>query len=253
MPPAATLPSAKDAAAKLASFQQPDSASVLSQAQQKYGIQGLQDRVNTYKTLTGNLTGAIAAVDPSVTGRTSGTLTTEGQRSALVARERAPIVGQLGTAQTGLEGATNDYNTADKNARSEADATIADNKTKYDQLMQTYTMANDREQQQAKAAADAAAQAENVRQFNVSQAAAASRGGAAAKVSPADVKMQVSQHVAQGLAGSVGKDGKVSNETWSAALNDAVSAGFTVREFWQKYGQFVNTKYKSSYAGFGQR
>lgn len=252
MNPTQTLPSAKDAAAQIASFQQPDSASVLSQAQQKYGIQGLQDRVNTYKTLTGNLTGAIAAVDPSVTGRTSGSLVTEGQRSALVSREKAPIIGQLGTAQTGLEGATNDFNTADKNARGEADMTIADNKTKYDKLMQTYTMANDREQTQAKAAQDAADRAESVRQFNVQQAASSAKSASSA-ANPAAVKLQVGQHVAEGLSSNVGKDGKVSNQTWSAALNDAVSAGFTVREFWQKYGQFVNDKYKSSYAGYNVR
>lgn len=176
MAPTATLPSAADALTALNGYQQPDSASVLGQAQQKYGVGDLQNRVNTYKTLTQNLTGAIAAVDPSVTGRTAGSLVTEGQRGALVNRERAPITAELGTADQGLSSANNDLSTANTNATNDANLTVADNKDKYNKLLQTYQIANDREQQQATAARQAAQDAESKRQFDVSQATA--RGSA---------------------------------------------------------------------------
>jgi hypothetical protein len=170
MAPTATLPSAADALTALNGYQQPDSASVLGQAQQKYGVGDLQSRVNTYKTLTQNLTGAIAAVDPSVTGRTAGSLVTEGQRGALVNRERAPITAELGTADQGLSEANNDLGTANNNATNEANMTVADNKDKYNKLLQTYQIANDREQQQATAARQAAQDAEAKREFDVGQA-----------------------------------------------------------------------------------
>jgi hypothetical protein len=165
----------------LQSFQQPAAADVLTQAETKYGIPDLTKRVNDYKTLTHNLTGAIAAVDPSVTGRTAGTLTTEGQRGALVNRERAPIVGQLGTATTALEGATGDFSMAQGRATNEANATVEGNRQRYAQLLDQYNIANSREQAAKEEAARQAAAAEQSRQFEASLAAskaAASASGA---------------------------------------------------------------------------
>lgn len=149
----ATIPSAADALKALQAYQMPSSADVLTQAENKYGVADTRNRVNTYKTLTNNLTGAIAAVDPSVTGRTSGSLVTEGQRSALVNRERAPIAGQLGTANQGLSQATTDMDTAVGNAKNEAARTISDNTAKYERLKDVYAIANAREQAAAEAEA----------------------------------------------------------------------------------------------------
>lgn len=241
----------------LQSFQQPSSADVLTQAQTKYGIPDLQKRVSDFKTLTGNLTGAIAAVDPSVTGRTAGSLTTEGQRSALVSREKAPIVGQLGTANDALTTANSDYNTADTNAKGEANATIADNTAKYQRLKDTYDVANAREEAARQAAAAEADRQEQVRQFNEQQTtargASSYSGGSGKAPSAADTKAAVQQHVTQQLASSTGKDGYVSNETFAAALNDWQATGGTPRTFWQSYGRYANPKYISKYAGYAQR
>jgi len=188
MTPTANLPSAQDALTTLNSFQQPDSGSLLSAAQQKYGVQGLQDRVNTYKTLTNNLTGAISAVDPSVTGRTAGSLVTEGQRSALVDRERTPLVGQLGTAQQGESEANNDLGKAETDVNNEVSSQKQDAQNKYNQLLQTYQIANEREQSAAQEAADAAKQKEAIREFDVGQAndlAKSAAGRAASAPNPA--------------------------------------------------------------------
>jgi hypothetical protein len=251
----ATLPSAAEALKAYQGFQAPDSATVLTTAQSKYGIPELAKKVADFRTLTGNLSNAVMAVDPSVTARTAGTLTTEGQRSALVARERAPVVQQLQGANDALGTAKEDFSTSDRNARDEASMTIADNANKRESLLKTFEIANNREETARQTALEQAKFAEGQRQFNEQMAAskASSKGGSTKAASPAEVKLAVAQHVGGQLSGSVGKDGKVSNETWSAALNDAISAGFTVREFWQKYGQYVNPKYKSSYAGYVNR
>lgn len=259
------------AKAALDSFQTVDSATALGQAQQKYGVDALQKKVADYRGLTSNLTSAIAAVDPSVTGRTAGTLTTEGQRSALVNRERAPVIGQLGTAQTGLGQAADDFKTTDSKARNEADAVVNDNKTKHDRLVETYTLANAREEAARQAATQAESQrqaqanadrqfAEGQRQYNESEATArgAARysgggGSGGGKASEANTKAAVQQHVTQQLASSTGRDGHVSNETFAAALNDFQAVGGTVRQFWQQFGRYTNPKYVSSYAGYHQR
>jgi hypothetical protein len=253
----AQLPSAASALQSLNGFQMPDSQTVLGQAQTKYGVADLATKVGGLRALTSNLTNAIAAVDPSVTGRTSGTLTTEGQRSSLVARERAPVVQQLGTANDALGLAKDESTNAENKSRDEANMIIRDNETKYSRLKDTYDLANSRETAAAQAASEsqarAQAQANADREFAAAQQAAKSKGGSAKAASPAETKLAVAQHVGSSLAANTGKDGKVSNETWAAALNDAVSAGFTPREFWQKYGQYVNGKYGSSYAGYNVR
>jgi hypothetical protein len=250
----ATLPSAAEALKAYQGFQAPDSATVLTTAQSKYGIPELAKKVADFRTLTGNLSNAVMAVDPSVTARTAGTLTTEGQRSALVARERAPVVQQLQGANDALGTAKEDFSTSDRNARDEASMTIADNSNKRESLLKTFEIANSREEAARQAALEQSKFDESKRQFNEQMVASkASSKGSTKAASPAEVKLAVAQHVGGQLSGSVGKDGKVSNETWSAALNDAISAGFTVREFWQKYGQYVNPKYKSSYAGYVNR
>lgn len=253
-------PSATDAFNALQAYQPPSSADVLTQAESQYGVPQLQTQVNNLRTLTGNLTNSIAAVDPSVTGRTAGTLTTEAQRSALVNREQAPIVSQLGTATTGLNDANQQYATAETNAKDKATATNADNQAKRQALLDTYNIANAREAAAAAAKQQADAQAEAVREYNQSRAdanannsanRAASSGGKAP--SAQDTKTAVANHVVSQFNSLKGKDGKVSEETWANALNDWTATGGTVRQFWQNYGSYVNNKYISTYSGYKAR
>ena len=250
MPPSSSLPSAADALSALNSYQAPSSADVLSQADSKYGVNDLQQKVSALQSLTGNLTNAIAAVDPSVTARTAGSLTTEGQRSALVNREQAPITAQLGTANTALGQTTNNFNTA-----------------KQQQLLQTYQIAQAREDAAAQLAAQQAAQAEQIRQYNESQAytqandaanraasaAASANSSSGGTPTVAAQQSQVAQHVVGQFNSLKGGDGKVSEETWQNALNDWTATGGSVRTFWQNYGNYVNNKYIKTYAGYAAR
>ena len=267
MPPSSSLPSAADALSALNSYQAPSSADVLSQADSKYGVNDLQQKVSALQSLTGNLTNAIAAVDPSVTARTAGSLTTEGQRSALVNREQAPITAQLGTANTALGQTTNNFNTANQNAKDAANMTIADNTAKQQQLLQTYQIAQAREDAAAQLAAQQAAQAEQIRQYNESQAytqandaanraasaAASANSSSGGTPTVAAQQSQVAQHVVGQFNSLKGGDGKVSEETWQNALNDWTATGGSVRTFWQNYGNYVNNKYIKTYAGYAAR
>lgn len=251
------LPSAASALTALNSYQAPSSADVLTQSENKYGVNDLQQKVSALQSLTGNLTNAIAAVDPSVTGRTAGTLTTEAQRGALVNREQAPVVAQLGTANNALSTAKDSYTAADTNAKDAANMTIADNTNKRQALLDTYNIANAREAAAAAAQADAAKQAEAVREYNQSRTDTINENSAnraaASSAAAAPTIHDVAQHVVAQFNSLKGKDGKVSNETWANALNDYTSMGGTVRQFWQNYGSYVNGKYGKSYAGYNAR
>lgn len=154
----------------LNSFQPTSSADLLSQAQSKYGVQDLSARVAALRGLTSNLTNSIAAVDPSVTGRTSGSLVTEAQRSALVNRERQPLLTDLGNQNQALSSATGDLNTNQSLATQLASGLANDQTNKYNQLKSQYEIANSREQAAAQARAEAAKQAESSRQFDAAQA-----------------------------------------------------------------------------------
>lgn len=88
---------------------------------------------------------------------------------------------------------------------------------------------------------------------SAARSAAGSTKPLTAKESAAQQKAGLGQYITQQFGGAVGKDGKVGNNTWAAALRDWQTIGGTTREFWQRYGTFVNPKFKSSYAGYAQR
>jgi hypothetical protein len=227
------------------------STDALNEAMGQFGVPEIRKNVANLRTTVANTQNSLNAVDPSVTGRTSQSLVTEAQRQRMVANERAPIAEQLGGQNQALGQSTQDLNDALGQATTLATNKVNDYNAGRQALQSQYDTTYKREQDSvaAQVAREQAAreQANQDRQF-----ALASRSGGKS-ANPADIKLQAGQHVASGLASNVGKDGKVSNETWSAALNDAVASGFTVREFWQKFGQYVNPKYKSNYAGYVNR
>jgi acetyl/propionyl-CoA carboxylase alpha subunit len=73
-----------------------NSVDVLNEAMGKYGVPEIRKRVSGLRTTLSNTESALNAVDPSVTGRTQGSLVTEAQRQRQVANERAPIAEQYG-------------------------------------------------------------------------------------------------------------------------------------------------------------
>lgn len=232
-------------------------ADAMNEAGAQYGLPEIRKTVSGLRTTIDNTGAALKAVDPSVTGRTSQSLVTEAQRQKMVANERAPIAEQLGE-QTGLYNkSSEDLKYATDQATQMATAKVNDWNMGRQALSSQYDMTYKKEQD-TKAEAMAREQAalqqrERDRNYQLAVQQASQKGSSVKAASPAEVKLQVSQTIERGLSGKVGKDGKVSNETWAGALSDAVASGFTVREFWQKYGRYVNTKYKSKYAGFNQR
>lgn len=244
-----TLPSAADAATALSSFQQPDSGTLLTQAQSKYGIPDLQRRVSDLRGLTSNLTGAIAAVDPSVTGRTAGTFTTEGQRSALVNRERQPVIGQLDTANKSLGLATADQDTAMGNAKDEANATKEDNQRKYNQLLQTYNISAAREAAAAAAKAEAdniaRQQANDDRDYQLkrqSLASSGSGGGGGQDVDPAKSFLDyiAGQFKSAGGAGN-NKITRQQQDAWANQFFTANKVSQANRaQYWNLFNQTYN-------------
>lgn len=134
-------------------------ADLLTQAENKYGVNDLSARANNLRTLVGNLQTSIDQVDPSVTGRTSGSLVTEAQRSALVNRERAPLVSDFNKTSGNYGNAQSDLATARSQARDWGTSLITEQDAKYKSLMDAYQIALNAEQE-----------AEKKRQFDASLA-----------------------------------------------------------------------------------
>lgn len=119
------------------------SVDVLNEAMGKYGVPEIRSRVTGLRTTLANTENALNAVDPSVTGRTQGSLVTEAQRQKQVVNERAPIMEQygqqeralgnesanmsdaLGAAKILAEGQQNDWNIGRQALQSRYDQTFA--------------------------------------------------------------------------------------------------------------------------------
>ena len=175
------VPSSADAYQALTAYKAPDPNAVLTQAQTQYGVPGAQTRVSDLRSAVNNLTSSINAVDPSVTGRTSGTFTTEAQRGALVSKEQQPLQTDLTARNTDLSGATQDFNTASANAGSLASLLLASGKDQYQKLLDQYNASTAYEKQQTDQQNAVAAQqleqqklAESTREFNNPQTTVAS-------------------------------------------------------------------------------
>lgn len=181
------LPSSATAYSALQDFnsKRQSAQDIYSSANTQYDVGGGQQRVSALNGQVGNLQSSLDAVDPSVTGRTSGTFTTEAQRSALVGREQAPIATNLSRTQSNLGTQQQNLSTSQGLASQLASAMIGQDQTKYQGLLDQYNAAK-----AAEAAAEAqreweAQQAEASRQFNVGEAnklamskAASGAGGA---------------------------------------------------------------------------
>lgn len=75
---------------------------VYNQQQQAFGVGDVRQRVGSIRNTLLNTENALNQVDPSVTGRTSGSLVTEAQRQRLVNLERQPLAAQYGQQQGAL-------------------------------------------------------------------------------------------------------------------------------------------------------
>lgn len=204
------MPPVQDAYNALQSFNsaRPQATDYINQANDKYNVKGQQQAVGNLQSLVNNLQSSAAAVAPSVTGRTSGTFTTEGQRQALVAKEQQPILGSLNQQQTALGNAYNQQSDAETMANQMASTLMNQDQQKYQTLMDQYNASNAADQftkQQQSAAAALAEQqrqynatlAENQRQFNLTPRGGSGGnivlGGSAPKIAAAKAQPSMSQ------------------------------------------------------------
>lgn len=122
---------------------------ILAEEETKLGLPSAQQRLVGLRSAIGNTENLLRNVDPSVTGRTSGTFTTEAQRQRLVAKEREPISEQLREESRALEGET--ANTSDLSGRAlkAAQLGISDLDSQENSLRALYGSLYQREQDEA--------------------------------------------------------------------------------------------------------
>ncbi len=142
------MPSSATALSTLTDFnsKRQSAQDIYNTANTQYDVGGGTQRVSSLRGQVGNLQSSLEAVDPSVTGRTTGNFTTEAQRSALVGREQQPILGNLTKTQSNLGTEEQNLNTSQGLASQLASAMISQDQTKYQSLLDQYNAATAAEQ-----------------------------------------------------------------------------------------------------------
>jgi hypothetical protein len=128
----------------------PDQA--ISDAESKYGVPGLSSQLGALRTLTSNLETSIGNVDPSVTGRTQGSLVTEAQRQRIVNNERQPLAEQYNQTTRNYADIGDQYNRASSLAQNTANARLSDQENSYQHLFGQYQSLVQQEQAAAQLA-----------------------------------------------------------------------------------------------------
>lgn len=219
------------------------STDALNSALTQYGVPEIRNTVSGLRTTLANTQNAYNAVDPSVTGRTQGSLVTEAQRTKQVSNERAPIAGQISDQSKALGDNQQALTDALGQANTQATNQVNDYNTGRAALQSEYDTAYKSEQDTAAQQLAAQQAAEQQREFNTTQSSKTST------VSAAQTKQQDMGTISQNLNSVKGKDGHVSQQSWNKALSDWTNAGYSAAEFVKNNIQYVNQRYKG-YSGF---
>lgn len=210
------------------------STSALNEALGQFGVPEIRKTVSGLRSTVANTSAALENVDPSVTGRTQGSLVTEAQRQKQVANERAPIAGQL----TKFSGALSDNERTLQDALGQATTTANNRVTDYtrgrEALQSQYDTAYKRE-------ADAAAKAEADRQYQlqVQSQRTSSSNSAASKQN--DMSSAAST-LDSAIKTKLGRDGFASPYDYNAAKSAWVQDGFSAAQFDGIFGKYKNPK-----------
>lgn len=242
-----------DALSQLESYQNTEKApqDILSGQETALGVPGQQQQVSGLRQAITNTTNLLNQVAPSVYGRTQNSLVTTAQAGRQIGNEEAPIQSKLSGLNTAEGNAASDLNTNLSRAGTLASLEQQGQSTKESNLKDLYTALYGQEQDKAKADSDAAAQAEQAREFNVSQSNKGASGGSGG-LSPAQQKAMDQSQTLQNLQSVQGGDKHVNEANWSKAMNDWIGAGYSAADFVKNFGSFVNPKYSSTYQGAGQ-
>lgn len=236
-------------ATKLAEYNAKPVTSVdaLNEAMGKYGVPEIRNTVSGLRTTVSNTTNALNAVDPSVTGRTQGSLVTEAQRQKQVANERAPIAEQLGTQSRTLTDQQQALADALGLATGEANNKVGDWERGRSALQGQYDVTYKREQDVADRAAQAQAETEKKRQFDLgyqldSRKAASGSGGA--QVNPGEDFLSYisAQFKSSGGAGNK----KITRQTQDSWANAWFAQNGVSKENRQQYWNLFNKTYNRS-------
>lgn len=209
------------------------STSALNEALGQFGVPEIRKTVSGLRSTVANTSAALDNVDPSVTGRTQGSLVTEAQRQKQVANERAPIAGQL----TKFSGALSDNERTLQDALGQATAVASNRVADYtrgrDALQSQYDTTYKREQDAA--AAEANRQALELQR---QQSASKSSSSAAAKQDMSSAASTLDSAIRTKL----GKDGFASPYDYNAAKSAWVQDGFSAAQFDGIFGKYKNPK-----------
>lgn len=146
------MPTSAEILGQLQSFQSArrKPQDVLAEQENKLGVSGVRQRQAGLRGAIQNTENLLKQVDPSVTGRTSGSLVSEAQRTKMVANERAPIADQFSEQSRALEGETANLSDLSSSARTAAQLAISadDQQQNYLQSLYQTTYQRERDEQE---------------------------------------------------------------------------------------------------------
>lgn len=155
------------------------SQDVLRESEERLGLPSASQRQAGLRAAITNTENLIRSVEPSVSGRTSGSLVTEAQKTRLVGQERAPLDDSFREQSRAFEGETANINELKRQSLTDAQLALAEDETKERTLSGLYEALYKREQDEVARQERERLFAEQQRQFNEQQRAAraASAGG----------------------------------------------------------------------------
>jgi hypothetical protein len=221
------------------------SVDAMNEAAAQFGLPEIRKNVAGMRTTIANTQNSLNAVDPSVTGRTQGSLVTEAQRQRQVANERAPIAEQL-QGQTGAyQTATGDLKDAESNATMLATSRVNDWQAGRQALQGRYDMVKQREDDdlahQLASEQERRRREESDREYALSKQSMnikAAAGGGNQTLN----KQQVTSAIRQGLESVKGRDNHVAPADLARAHSDWLSSGLAEKDFWTAFQGYWNPK-----------
>jgi chromosome segregation ATPase len=240
-----------DALSQLESAQQSaqDPNAILQAQQNQLGVGQAQQTVQGLQGALNNTTKLLQQVAPSVMGRTQNSLVTQAQATKQIGNEQAPLNTTIGNETTQYDQANQDLTTKQQQAQTAASGIYTGQQDKLSYLQNIYNALYGQEKDQAaaaqKAAEDQAQQqqaaaslAEQAREANLSASTKTGSTGPnyATPTAPDIASIQ------NGLIHLSGSDGYVSPQTYQAAFNQWVSAGYDPNAFTKQFSKYKNPK-----------
>ena len=122
------------------------STDILQEQQTRLGMPSAQQRQAGLRGAITNTENLIKAVEPSVSGRTGGSLVTEAQKTRLVGLERQPLDDTFREQNRALEGETMNLNELQRQAQQATQLAVADDDSRENALSGLYGTLYQREQ-----------------------------------------------------------------------------------------------------------